>query len=122
MAPNGLTSTLSIPAKWIRAITYSQFTPSSHLAQKWIKIPPIGTLFLTFGYLAFILILEFINGTSGLQFWQQRGVRAGWLAIAQMPILILLIAKLNWITLFTGVSYERLNVLHRWASYIMMLM
>ena len=77
---------------------------------------------MTIGYLAFVLILEFINGTPGLQFWEQRGVRAGWLAIAQMPILVLLIGKLKWITLFTGVSYERLNILHRWSSYVMMLM
>lgn len=26
-------------------------------------------------------------------------------------------SKANWITLFTGVSYERLQVFHRWISY-----
>jgi hypothetical protein len=26
-------------------------------------------------------------------------------------------SKTNWITLFTGVSHERLQVFHRWISY-----
>lgn len=26
-------------------------------------------------------------------------------------------SKANWITVFTGVSYERLQVFHRWISY-----
>ena len=73
-------------------------------------------------YLAFVLVLEFVNDIPGYQFWQARGIRAGWLAVAQMPLVIVMVGKLNWITLLTRVSYERLNILHRWASYVMMLM
>ena len=104
-----------------REATYLQLTPSRRLMG--FRIPPIGTLFLIGGYLAFILVLEFINDSvAGAQFWEARGIRAGWLAIAQMPLVILLVGKNNLLTLTTGVSHERLNVLHRWSSRIVMLL
>lgn len=46
------------------------------------------------------------------------GVRAGLAAIAMTPITVALSGKYNFITLLTGVSYEKLHVLHRWAGYI----
>jgi hypothetical protein len=59
--------------------------------------------------------------------------RSGWMALACMPFVLYVQAhaqistilimpsatatKTNWITLFTGVSHERLQVFHRWISY-----
>ncbi|KAK4543930.1 hypothetical protein LTR36_004704 [Oleoguttula mirabilis] len=104
-----------------REATYLQLTPTHKLL--WFRIPPLGTIMLLAMYLAFVLALEFINDSvPGAQFWQARGVRAGWLAVAQMPLLILLVGKNNLITLTTGVSYERLNVLHRWSARVMLLL
>lgn len=104
-----------------REATYLQFTPTQKLL--WFRIPPVGTMLLLLTYLAFVLALEFINeSVVGAQYWQARGVRAGWLAVAQVPLLILLVGKNNLITLTTGVSYERLNVLHRWSARIMLLL
>ncbi|KAK0869765.1 ferric-chelate reductase Frp1 [Friedmanniomyces endolithicus] len=95
--------------------TYPQFTPSR--AQSWFQLPPLGTLILLGGYLGFILALEYINNdVPGAQYWTSLGVRAGWLAVAQVPLLILLAGKNNLIGLATGLSYERLNILHRWSS------
>ena len=72
---------------------------------------------LIIGYLGFILALEHINNSvPGAQHYAALGIRAGWLAIAQIPLLILLAGKNNLIGLVTGVSYERLNVLHRWVA------
>ena len=83
----------------------------------------MGTVILIVAHVAFVLALEFSNNNvAGAQFWQARGVRAGWLAVAQMPLLILLVGKSNIVGLLTGVSYERLNVLHRWTSRIMLFM
>ena len=112
---------LLAPARFLRSMTYFQLTPPLH--RFWIKLPPLGTLMMLLAYLGFVLALEFIDdNVQGAQFLQARGIRAGWLSIAQMPLLILLVGKYNWIGLLTGFSYERLNVLHRWSSRVMLLM
>ncbi|CZT17577.1 related to ferric reductase (metalloreductase) [Ramularia collo-cygni] len=104
-----------------REVSYPQITPTARCL--WFKVPPLGTILLLMSYLAFVLALEFIdNDVAGVQYWQALGVRAGWLSVAQMPLLILLINKNNVIGALTGTSYERLNVLHRWSSRIMLLM
>jgi hypothetical protein len=40
------------------------------------------------------------------------------MAIACVPIVVALAGKANLVTLFTGISHERLNVLHRWVAWI----
>ena len=72
------------------------------------------------------------------------GTRSGWMALACMPFVLYVIdstcsllccrarltdwkfsataSKTNWITLFTGVSHERLQVFHRWISYAFFLL
>jgi len=64
-----------------------------------------------------VLLLEFMNtDIPGAQYHTSMGVRAGWLAVAQVPLLILLAGKNNLIGFISGISYERLNVVQRWAS------
>jgi len=80
-------------------------------------------LILLFLYLASLLALEFTNNdVQDATHTTSIGVRAGWLAVAQFPLLILLAGKNNLIGLFTGHSYEKLNVFHRWVSRGMLLM
>jgi hypothetical protein len=45
-------------------------------------------------------------------------VRTGLMAVALTPLIVALSGKYNVITLVTGISHERLNVLHRYAAYI----
>jgi hypothetical protein len=45
-------------------------------------------------------------------------IRTGFMAFACIPILIALAGKANLITLFTGISHEKLNILHRWIAWI----
>jgi hypothetical protein len=45
--------------------------------------------------------------------------RSGWMAIGCLPFVILTAGKSNLITLTTGVSYDKLQVFHRWISYAM---
>ncbi|TKA58983.1 hypothetical protein B0A55_11663 [Friedmanniomyces simplex] len=121
----------SVLARWLATVTaiareaiYFDLTPY-HLPSKvrWFRIPPVGTIALLLAYLVFVLALEFTdNSVPGAQFWQARGIRAGWLAVAQVPLIILLVGRNNLFTLTTGVSYERLNVLHRWSARIMLLL
>ncbi|KAK3672814.1 ferric-chelate reductase Frp1 [Recurvomyces mirabilis] len=108
----------------VREATYLDFTPAQVNARfKWFKLPTSGQTMLLLAYLAFVLALEFANDSvQGAQFWQARGVRAGWLAVAQVPLIVLLVGKNNLFTLTTGVSYERLNIIHRWSSRVMLLL
>jgi hypothetical protein len=46
------------------------------------------------------------------------GVRTGLMAVALTPVIVALSGKYNVITLVTGISHERLNVLHRYVAYI----
>ena len=98
-----------------REVTYPQFSPSwSYL---WLKVPPFGIIHLLLAHLAFIVALEFNdNDIAGAQHYTALGVRAAWIAVAQIPLLLLLSGKANLIGALVGVSYERLNVLHRWVS------
>ncbi|ORY91650.1 hypothetical protein BCR35DRAFT_298899 [Leucosporidium creatinivorum] len=83
------------------------------------------------------LILAFIVFSAGISlgpkpyYWPETGsdflygsspplaTRSGWLALAMLPFLVILASKANPITLFTGVSHEKLQVLHHWVSWIM---
>jgi predicted ferric reductase len=58
-------------------------------------------------------------------FWQSiaygsppLAVRSGMMAVALLPWIVALSMKANFITMVTGIGHERLNVLHRWAAYI----
>ena len=73
-------------------------------------------------YIAFILGLElYQNNITGAQHYTALGVRAAWLGVAQIPLLILLAGKNNLIGFVTGLSYERLNVYHRWVARSLLL-
>ncbi|KAL1896562.1 ferric-chelate reductase Frp1 [Sporothrix stenoceras] len=117
----------------LREATYLQLTPTSgrwgRHAPWWCKIPPFGSLFVILGYLTFILVLQFIpagdGSISGAQHDQALSVRAAWLAVAQMPLVVLLAGKNNLIGLAAGMgpgAYARLNVLHRWTARGMLLL
>lgn len=48
--------------------------------------------------------------------WEIVGFRAAWVSITQIPLLYCLGGKANIISVLTGISYERLNWLHRWIA------
>ncbi|RMZ07837.1 hypothetical protein D0864_01912 [Hortaea werneckii] len=48
--------------------------------------------------------------------WEKVGFRAAWVSIAQIPLVFLLSTKFNLFSLLTGISYERLNWIHRWTA------
>ncbi|VDC02562.1 unnamed protein product [Peniophora sp. CBMAI 1063] len=83
---------------------------------------PLGSLvdaslfeaFVVCVYMAALLIWEFVH-TNNLApaFWSNR---AAHIAAAQLPLMPALSAKNNVIGLLTGISHERLNVLHRAAG------
>lgn len=118
---NIFTKSVAAISAVVREVSYVQLTPIRR--GFWGKVPPFGIIILLLAYLGFVLALEFINNdTPGAQHQQALDVRAAWLAVAQVPLLILLAGKNNLIGLVTGVSYERLNVIHRWVSRVLLLL
>jgi ferric-chelate reductase len=120
-AKSGFTQFLGGIIAVSREATYPQLSPSS--TYPWLKVPPFGIILLLLAYLAFLMVLEFHdNNIAGAQHYTSLGVRASWLAVSQIPLLLLLSGKANLIGALVGVSYERLNVLHRWVARGMLLL
>ncbi|PNP49786.1 hypothetical protein THARTR1_09554 [Trichoderma harzianum] len=112
---NPLTQSIATAAALFREPSYPQITPLA--ASNWLKVPPLGHVYLITAYLAFILALVFINNNiPGAQHFQALGIRAGWLGAAQVPLLVLTSSKTSLIGFLVSLSVERLNVYHRWVS------
>ncbi|KAJ5636118.1 uncharacterized protein N7484_009431 [Penicillium longicatenatum] len=115
---NRVTSALAGCTAVIREISYHQLT----FTNSWLRIPTIGSIVLILGYFGYIMGLQFYEWDyPGAQYWQAQSIRAGWLTIAQFPLVLLLAGKRNLIGYAVGVSYERLQILHRWVARVMLL-
>lgn len=66
-------------------------------------------------YLLGILVLAFYGTGWDVKIWAQQ---AGWVATAQLPLIIALAGKNNVIAFLTGIPYEKLNFLHRAAGRV----
>jgi len=53
--------------------------------------------------------------------WELPAFRAAWISIMQVPLVYGAACKLNVISIFTGISYERLNWIHRWVALTLFL-
>ncbi|KAF2816241.1 uncharacterized protein BDZ99DRAFT_458126 [Mytilinidion resinicola] len=87
-----------------------------------LGLPSFGILAFLLLMVAFLVILTFVERPY---YRLHRGfgspplaVRTGLMAIALTPIIVALAGKANIITLMTGISHEKLNVVHRWVSYM----
>jgi len=82
-----------------------------------IYFAPLGPSTILIGYLVLIIVCCFYGfNTEDVLQWEDVGYRAGYIAICQLPLIILLAAKRNFIGYFTGLGYERLAWLHRWIA------
>lgn len=115
---NPVTSALAGCTAVFREISYHQLT----FTNSWLRIPTIGSIVLVLGYFGYIMGLQFYEWDyPGAQYWQAQSIRAGWLTIAQFPLVLLLAGKRNLIGYAVGMSYERLQILHRWVARVMLL-
>ncbi|KAF8859400.1 hypothetical protein BDZ45DRAFT_714119 [Acephala macrosclerotiorum] len=96
---------------------YSNYSIPISLRGRRLYLPTSGPLTLLVGYLVLVVVCTFyaLNPNDLLQ-WEDLGYRAGFIAICQMPLIILLAGKRNIIGFITGVGYERLTWLHRWVA------
>ncbi|KAK7527608.1 ferric-chelate reductase [Phyllosticta citriasiana] len=96
---------------WIGSYT----SPLSHLL-----LGAAGTIFffgLTFGPKPYYWPTTASFGNS-----PPLATRTGWMAVALLPFVLALAAKANLITVVTGISHERLQIFHQWASHAMFLL
>jgi ferric-chelate reductase len=90
-----------------------------------LTAPAAGILILVVAHFVYVVILEFTGldpTLFGDQYLMALSVKAAWLAIAQLPLLLLHAGKYSFISLLTGVTWERLNVLHRWTARVLLLL
>ena len=91
-----------------------------------LELPSMGVLAILLLTVVFFAGLVF---AARPYYRQHRGygsppiaIRSGLMAYACTPIMIALAGKANIITLLTGVSHEKLNVIHRWIGWIILVL
>jgi predicted ferric reductase len=96
---------------------YGYYSLPLSLRKTHFYLPPVGSMTILLAYIVLILVSCFFafNPEDLLQ-WEDVGYRAGFIAICQIPLVVLLAGKRNIIGFLTGVGYERLNWLHRWVA------
>ncbi|EAW13757.1 ferric reductase family protein [Aspergillus clavatus NRRL 1] len=98
-----------------RKVVYPQWSPVS--TTSWFIVPPLGTTGFILSYFLFLLLLLFVDiQVTGPTWYTNASVRAAFLATIQIPLLLSLVGKNNIVSLMTGISYERLNIYHRWVA------
>lgn len=102
-----------------RFVFYRRFgrTPS-----RLISIPHGGVLSLLVISIIFTLALAFTERPYYREFFQwgspPLAIRTGLMAFACLPLMIALAGKVNILTLLTGYSYEKLNIIHQWVAWL----
>jgi hypothetical protein len=89
---------------------------------KYFSPPSLGRCLTLLAYWTMLLIMLWSNviltpsSPNYAYKWEIVGFRAAWVSVTQLPFIYCLSCKINVISLITGISYERLNWLHRWAA------
>jgi hypothetical protein len=100
----------------------SNFSVHIPLKNKILRLPTVGrvSLVLANAVVLIVLCLYGLDLKDPLN-KESVGFRCGVVTIAQLPLIFLLSGKNNIIGFLSGVSYERLNWLHRWCARCMLL-
>ncbi|RMZ79363.1 hypothetical protein DV738_g3305, partial [Chaetothyriales sp. CBS 135597] len=124
---NFLTQAYETGATICRELTYPQFRPFKGHLTRHFSLPPLGNCLILAAYWVMILTMLWTNAIltkSSSMYgykWEKVGFRAAWVTVTQLPLIYCLAGKFSIISVLTGVSYERLNWLHRWVARTMFL-
>lgn len=100
----------------------SNFSVRIPVKGRYVRLPTVGRTILVLVNVAVLLVLCFYGLNLTNQFQKESvGFRCGVVTIGQLPLIFLLSGKNNIVGFFIGVSYERLNWLHRWTARCMLL-
>ncbi|KAI4204937.1 MAG: hypothetical protein LQ350_000789 [Teloschistes chrysophthalmus] len=112
---------MATTAAIIRELMHGSY-PLVFFERKHWRSPTLGRISIVIAELILVLVLCFYRLNPHDQWqWEDIGYRTGFIATAQLPLVVLLAGKRNIIGWLTGTSYERLNWLHRWVSRILFL-
>lgn len=106
----------------VRESSYAQPMYFTGRISKYFTPLPTGRWLLLAVYWTAILIMLWSNTilkSSDPMYaykWEKVGFRAAWVSVSQIPFIYLLSMKFSPLTAATGISYERINWLHRWAA------
>lgn len=97
--------------------------PLSHRIQRIVPAPTFGSFILLTSYLA---VAIFLSTSIDSPFFSQQyldhlAFRAAWITLTQIPLVYLLSSKRGPLNLVAGISYERINYIHRWIGRILFL-
>ncbi|KAF4979832.1 hypothetical protein FZEAL_4048 [Fusarium zealandicum] len=86
--------------------------------QEFLGLPSGTHLIIITAYLAINLIITFTNlDNTNMPLLSNLASRTGWMAIANLLVVIFLSLKNTPLAILTASSYERLNIFHRVAGY-----
>lgn len=106
----------------LREISYPHPFHLNGRISRYFSPPPLGRCIVILLYWLVILLClwngSILHPGDALYAykWEKVGFRAAWVSVTQLPLIYLLSCKANPITLLTGISYERLNWIHRWSA------
>jgi hypothetical protein len=105
-----------------RWIFYRPIPEFRYWKKKRLSFPSLAVMAILVIATAFVALYCFLPQPL---YWQSMAfgsppvaIRAGMLAVAMTPWIVATSMKANLIAMMTGISHERLNVLHRWGGYL----
>lgn len=111
-----------LPKKAVALLRYISYRRIRGRYADAFGLPSFGLLFFVLFTSLYLLLLTFVQRPY---YRGHRGygspplaVRTGLMATALTPIIVALAGKVNLITILTGISHEKLNILHRYTSYM----
>ena len=102
----------------VRSLSYRNSSSQRH---DHLSLPSWGMTMLLLISTGFLAALVFFERPYYRQYLGFGGppiaIRTGFMAFALTPLLVALAGKANFISMLTGVSHERLNLVHRWVGW-----
>lgn len=100
----------------------SNFSIRLPLRNRFVRLPTVGRSSIVLANFAVLVVLCLYGlDLHNIYMREDVGFRCGVITISQLPLIFLLSGKNNIIGYLSGVSYERLNWLHRWCARCMLL-
>jgi hypothetical protein len=115
---------LTLGSATIYALTREASNFSLHipLKQRILRLPTVGRASLVLANAITLIVLCTYGLDLNGQFTKEDvAFRCGVVTVGQIPLIFLLAGKNNIIGYLSGISYERLNWLHRWCARCMLL-
>jgi hypothetical protein len=100
----------------------SNFSVHIPLKNRILRLPTVGRTSLVLANVVVLVVLCLYGLDLNTPIKRETvGFRCGVVTLSQLPLIFLLSGKNNIIGFLSGVSYERLNWLHRWCARCMLL-